>query len=140
MHRFQFNRKYFLLACLLFLVEVLIALLVHDRIVRPYVGDYLVVILIYCTVKAFFDTPIVSTTISVLLFAFAIEILQYFHLVDLLGLQNSSIARIVIGSSFEWIDLIAYTLGCLTIVATEKYYQKEHRKKAANRLNSSSQN
>ena len=129
MHRFQFNRKYFLLACLLFLVEVLIALLVHDRIVRPYVGDYLVVILIYCTVKAFFDTPIVSTTISVLLFAFAIEILQYFHLVDLLGLQNSSIARIVIGSSFEWIDLIAYTLGCLTIVATEKYYQKEHRKK-----------
>ena len=82
MHRFQFNRKYFLLACLLFLVEVLIALLVHDRIVRPYVGDYLVVILIYCTVKAFFDTPIVSTTISVLLFAFAIEILQYFHLVN----------------------------------------------------------
>ena len=140
MHRFQFNRKYFLLACLLFLVEVLIALLVHDRIVRPYVGDYLVVILIYCTVKAFFDTPIVSTTISVLLFAFDIEILQYFHLVDLLGLQNSSIARIVIGSSFEWIDLIAYTLGCLTIVATEKYYQKEHRKKASNRLNSSSQN
>lgn len=123
----QFNRTYFFLTILLFVTEVLIALYVHDRIIRPYVGDFLVVMLIYCFIKSFIDIPVTPTAMGVLLFAFTIEVLQYFHIVELLGLQHSTLARTVIGSSFEWIDLIAYTLGVIFIIVTEGALKK-HRK------------
>ena len=48
-----FNLKYFLFALALFMIEVLIALFVHDSFIRPYLGDFLVVILIYCAVRTF---------------------------------------------------------------------------------------
>ena len=118
---FRFQRNYFLLTLLLFLIEVLIAAYVHDAIIRPYVGDFLVVILLYCFVKSFWNGPTLVVAISVLLFSYTIEILQYFHWVNLLGLQHSRIATIVLGSSFEWIDLIAYTAGIATVLLIEKF-------------------
>jgi len=33
---------------MLLLIEILIALFVHDEFIRPYVGDALVVIVLYC--------------------------------------------------------------------------------------------
>lgn len=60
----------------LFLIEVLIALYAHDRIIRPYIGDLLVVILIYCFVKSFLNTPVWPTAIGVLIFSYTIEVLQ----------------------------------------------------------------
>lgn len=115
-----FNRKFFLLALALFLIEVLIALYVRDAFVRPYVGDYLVVMLMYCAVKTFFKVPVLKTAIGVLLFSYLIEILQYFRIVNRLGLQDNTVARTVIGYGFEWMDLAAYTLGVLTILVLER--------------------
>lgn len=117
---FTFNLRYFLLAVLLFIIEVLIALYVHDAIIRPYIGDLLVVILLYCFVRAFVKVNTVPAAIGVLVFSFIIEVLQYFRLVELLGLGHSTLARIVIGSSFEWIDLIAYTAGVGIVLVTER--------------------
>jgi hypothetical protein len=107
----KFNRFYFVLTVLLFGIEILIAKFAHDQIIRPYIGDLLVVMLIYCFVKSFLNTAVLPAALSVLVFAYAIETLQYFNIVERLGLGNSKIARIVIGTSFEWIDLVAYTLG-----------------------------
>jgi hypothetical protein len=97
----------------------LIAKYLDDKIIRPYGGDFLVVILIYCFIKSFFDTSIVKTAIGVLLFSFLVETLQYFDIVNRLGLKNFRIARIVIGTSFSWTDIIAYVLGILTVVSLE---------------------
>lgn len=116
----KFNRNYFCAAMLLFGIEILIARFMHDRIIRPYVGDLLVMILLYCFVKSFFRTPVVPTAFAVLLFSYSIEILQYFQIVNVLGLQDSKIARIVIGTSFEWMDLLAYTLGVGVVIFWEK--------------------
>lgn len=116
----KFNRPYFVLAVLLFVVEILIAIFAHDRIIRPYVGDVLVVILIYCTVKAFLDTPVSTTALSVLAFSFVIETLQYLNIVDILGLQHSTIAATVIGTSFAWIDILAYLFGIMIVLLFEK--------------------
>ena len=116
----QFNKKYFGLAVLLFIVEVLIALFLHDRIIRPYVGDLLVVILLYCSVKSFLKISIWKTAISVLAFSFLIETLQYFHFVRLIGLQHSKLANIVIGNSFHWIDLVAYVMGIVIVLLIER--------------------
>jgi hypothetical protein len=117
---FTFRRNYFFLAILLFIIEVLIALFLHDRIVRPYVGDFLVVILLYCFVRAFFKVSVIKTAIIVLLFAYLIELLQYLNIIKELGLQNSKLANVVLGNLFEWIDVIAYTLGVITVVILEK--------------------
>lgn len=115
-----FNKRYFFFALALFITEVLIALYAHDRIVRPYVGDYLVVFLLYCGVRTFFNISPLKLSIGVLLFSYLIEVLQYFNLVGLLGLEKNEVATVVIGHSFEWIDLLAYTLGTLTILVLER--------------------
>jgi hypothetical protein len=118
---YKFQSKYFFAAAVLFVVEVLIAMYFHDRFIRPYFGDFLVVILLYCFVKSFLDLPVKETAIGVLLFSYLIEICQYFNIVAVIGLQDSKIASTVIGTSFEWIDLLAYTLGVLTIIWFENH-------------------
>ena len=85
----KFNATYFRLASLIFTIEILIALYVHDTIIRPYIGDVLVVILIYCFIKSFLDIKVIPTAVFVLLFSFTIEFLQYLNIVEKLGLQNS---------------------------------------------------
>lgn len=112
--------RYFLFAVVLFVIEVLIALFVHDSFVRPYVGDYLVVILIYCAVKSYLNAPVLKVAIGVLLFSYLVEALQYFRIVDRLGLAGNIIAKTVIGYGFEWLDMLAYTLGILTVLIIER--------------------
>ena len=116
----KFNSLYFVLAVLLFAVEILIAMFAHDRFIRPYVGDVLVVILIYCTIKSFLSAPVLTTALSVLAFSFVIESLQYLNIVDRLGLQNSPIAATIIGTSFAWIDIFAYIIGIILVLVFEK--------------------
>lgn len=79
---FRFNRNYFGLAVFIFIVEVLIALFVHDNFIRPYIGDVLVVILIYCFLKSFLSLSVLPLATFVLTFSFTIELLQYFQIVE----------------------------------------------------------
>ena len=59
------------------------------------------------------------TAVFVLLFAFGVETLQYLNIVDKLGLQNSKIARTVIGTSFSWIDILTYIIGISIVLLVE---------------------
>ena len=111
----RFHKRYFLYTIILFLVEVLIALYVRDAIIRPYGGDFLVVILLYYFVRSFWNGSSISVAIGVLVFAYTIEILQYFNVVDLLGLKGNRLAEIIIGTGFSWWDMLAYTLGVLVV-------------------------
>jgi len=121
----RFNRNYFALAVLLFAIEVLIALFVHDNFVRPYLGDVLVVILIYCFIKSFIDLREFTLALGVLLFAFAIELLQYIKIVNILGLEKSNLARTVMGTSFAWLDMLAYVVGIGMVLVAEKQVLKK---------------
>jgi hypothetical protein len=121
---FTLRKSYLLLTVLLFITEVLIALYVHDSFIRPYFGDFLVVILLYCFVRAFFIIPVSTACIAVLLFAYLIEVSQYFHLSSLPLFHNSRLARVVLGSSFEWPDIALYTAGVAFVYLTEKALQK----------------
>ncbi|RYZ99605.1 MAG: DUF2809 domain-containing protein [Sphingobacteriaceae bacterium] len=117
---FQFRLKYFITGLVIFIIEVIIALFVKDAIIRPHIGDLLVVIMIYCFIRAFFNCTVLQAAAFTLLFSYTIEILQYFKLVELLGLQKSLFARIVIGTHFSWIDMIAYTAGIIIVMLAEK--------------------
>ena len=44
---------YLAASIIVFIIELIIALYVHDRIIRPYIGDMLVVVLVYCFVRVF---------------------------------------------------------------------------------------
>ena len=118
----RLQKKYLFLAVLLFMVEVMIAVFVHDQFVRPFGGDFLVVILLYCFVKGFWDAPVLKVAVGVLLFSYLIEVMQYFHIVKILGLEHSKIATIVIGNAFEWTDILAYTLGVLVVLWAERIW------------------
>jgi len=116
-----FNKQYFIAAIAILFVEVMIALFVHDKIVRPYIGDALVVVLIYCFVKSFFSLSVLPTAMGGLLFVFFVEGLQYIHFINLIGLEYSAAAKIIIGYSFSKLDLVAYSAGILAVIVVEKY-------------------
>lgn len=120
----HFNKTYFGLTAVLLLIEVVIALFVKDRFIRPYLGDVLVVILIYCFVKSFIKISVYKAALGVLLFAFTIEILQYCSLVEKLKLQHNTVAKTVIGTSFSWEDILAYIAGILIVLIAEKQFKQ----------------
>jgi hypothetical protein len=92
----------------------------HDAFIRPFVGDFLVVILLYCLVKSFTRTAVYPTAIAVFLFSWFVEWMQYFHWVDRLGLDHSYFARMLLGNYFSWVDLLMYTLGILLVIVVER--------------------
>lgn len=96
----------------LFLVELLIALFVHDRFIRPYVGDVLVVVLLYTFVRIFLPERIRLLPLYIFLFAAGVEVLQYFRIAEVLGLSDNRILSVVIGSVFDWKDIVCYGVGC----------------------------
>ncbi len=116
---FTFNKKYFYFTLLLFLIEICIAVFINDTFIRPFIGDVLVVILIYCFVRAFWNIQPSIIALSVLAFSYIIEILQYFNFVNKLGLQNNKILAIALGSTFDWKDIIAYTIGIIVVLWLE---------------------
>lgn len=118
--KFQFNKNYGLLTLLLFAIEILIALFVHDKIIRPYIGDVLVVILLYTAIKTFFNYSVLNTALFVFVFATLIEFLQLFHLVNRLGIENNAIAKVVLGSTFELTDILMYAAGLTIVIFVEK--------------------
>ena len=119
--RLTFNRAYFILAFVLLIVEVLIALYVRDAFIRPYVGDYLVVIMVYCALMAFIDASPMKLALIALLFAYFIEALQYFNFLNTIGLAHNEFAKTLIGYGFAWLDLLAYTLGIMTVLLVERW-------------------
>lgn len=116
----SFKKKYFILTIILFVTEVLIALFVKDNFVRPYIGDVLVVILIYCFLKTFIDSPPWIIALATLAFSITVETFQYFNIIESLGLENNNLARTVIGTSFSWKDIISYIVGIMIVLFLER--------------------
>ncbi|WP_375472816.1 DUF2809 domain-containing protein [uncultured Nostoc sp.] len=116
---FILNKKYFYLTLILFLIEISIAAFANDSFIRPFIGDILVVILIYCFVKTFLNIHSSIIAFSVFAFSCTIEILQYFNFVNNLGLQKYKIMAVALGSVFDWKDIIAYAVGMIAILWLE---------------------
>jgi hypothetical protein len=77
-------------------------------------------------VKSFVIVDNKPLAIGVWLFSFVIEFAQYFHLVDVLGIENK-IVRIVMGTSFSVSDLLMYTLGCIAIYSLDSWWLRRYR-------------
>lgn len=108
----------------LLFTEALIALFVHDNFVRPYIGDALVVIVLYFFVRIFVPQGWRFLPLAIFVFAGGVEVLQYFRLVEILGVQDNRFLRVLIGSTFDWKDILCYGAGCALLGMGEYLYHR----------------
>ena len=112
---------YGLAFAVILVIEILIALFVHDSFIRPYGGDILVTVLICCFVRMIFPEKIPLLPVWVFLFAVFVEVLQYFDIVSLLGLGDIKFFVVLIGNSFSFADIICYAIGCVLFYLRERF-------------------
>ena len=121
----KINYKYASIFIILLIVEICIALFIHDNIIRPFIGDALVVGVIYFFIRSFISKRIRFLAAHVFLFACLIEVGQYFNLVSVLHMENIKVARIIIGSTFDLKDIFCYLLGTIMIFVYEVLADKD---------------
>lgn len=114
---------YAIITIILLTIEVLIALFIYDDFVRPYIGDVLVVMVIYTFIRIFVPERVRMLPSYILCFAVLVEVLQYFRIVELLGLQDNRFFSVLIGSVFDMKDIICYAVGCIIIIAGQIVYK-----------------
>lgn len=118
---------YAIATILLIAVEVLIALFVHDRFVRPYVGDVLVVVVIYTFVRIWIPEGSPLLPLWVFLFAACVEGLQAIHITEKLGLADNRFLRVLIGGTFDFRDILCYAAGCAAVWLVEIIVKRKMR-------------
>lgn len=115
-----FRPGYAVAAALLFAVEVLIALFVKDRFVRPYLGDVLAVILVFMAIRAVFAVGPWTAAAVALCVAVVIELGQLIGILHILGLAHHQWLRVILGTGFDVRDLLAYAIGALIAVGVDR--------------------
>ena len=118
---FIFNFRYAAGAFLLLITEICIALYVKDQFIRPFIGDFLVVILLYALLKTFLPIKPHLALWGVLMFSFLIEMLQAIHFIEWMGINPHSLLGIALGNSFDWGDMLAYLCGGFCVWLIQKF-------------------
>ncbi|WKD84800.1 hypothetical protein KCTC32516_00134 [Polaribacter huanghezhanensis] len=118
------NKKYIYLTLLVLIIELIIAGYIQDQFIRPFVGDVLAVMLIFSFLRIFYKRNGLNLGFGVLLFAVTIEILQYVEFVKIVGLEDNKIATIILGATFDWLDILAYIIGVFISVLLDKKLTK----------------
>lgn len=116
---------YAILFFALLVIEVIIALFIKDRFIRPYVGDILVTVLLCAFSRIFIPNKIAALPFFVFLFSVLVEFAQYIDVVKLLGLENNKVLSVLVGRSFSVIDIICYALGCLLFFIADCFLIKK---------------
>ena len=114
---------FLVVAVLILAVEIYIAVCVNGGFVRHYLGDVLAVILLYVLARAIFSVTPSNLALKIFAFAVALELVQYFGAVQILGIE-SKILKVMIGGTFDLTDLLCYAVGCVLASAYEKFESK----------------
>lgn len=117
-----------ILSVILLGIEVLIGLFAHGW-VRSYLGDVLVVILLYTIVRTIVLRKgkwfVIPT--AILVFSFIVEFLQLWGFCDRFGITNEFL-RIIIGTGFSWVDIACYCIGIIPCYVSEYLLSRRSRK------------
>jgi hypothetical protein len=123
----RFDWRYFCAFAILLATEVVIATQARGGFVRGWVGDTLVVVLIYCLAKSLVGNAPKLLWLYILAFAVAVEVGQHFDLAERLGLGGNRLAQVILGSTFDPVDIACYSIGCLGIWGFEAVLRKAGR-------------
>jgi len=111
----KFKSRSFIIFITILLIEIILALYIRDGFFRPFVGDILVILLVYYFIKAFTDIHTKLLWLYIFIFATLIEVGQYFNLLELLNLQNNRVLSVVLGSTFDLKDIFCYFIGSMIV-------------------------
>lgn len=100
-------------------VEVCIALFMRDAFIRPYFGDFLATILVYVAIRGFTSFSVRNSLIISLIISYSVETLQAVNVLDFIGFNSNEAVSVIMGSSFDWGDMLAYTVAGLSILLFE---------------------
>lgn len=113
--RFLYLLLFFLLLC----IEILIGLFVHDRFIRPYIGDVFVIVLLCCFVRILLPTKPVGLGLYMILAGVTAELLQLIQLDALLHIDGTWLG-VIFGSTFDLRDILCYAVGGGLFFASEQ--------------------
>jgi Protein of unknown function (DUF2809) len=119
----RFDRSSFFIFLCVLSIEIAIGTFFHDRFVRYFLGDVFIVVLICYFVRSWCAIKMWIVVLSTLIFAWFVELAQYFDLIGLLGWRDLQLAHLTIGSTFDWMDLLAYVLGSFLSLSIARYRQ-----------------
>jgi hypothetical protein len=100
-------------------VEVCIALFVRDAFIRPYFGDFLATILVYVAIRGFTSLSVRNSLIISLVISYSVKTLQAVNVLDFTGFNSNEAVSVIMVSSFDWGDMLAYTIAGLSILLFE---------------------
>jgi len=109
----RFSTPRAVISVILFLILSYIAFYVRDSFVRPILGDVIVVIWLYVCFSAVFTYSPLRLGLSVAAVAYLVEFIQH---TAVLSLENYPLLKIALGSTFDWRDMLAYTVGATICV------------------------
>lgn len=120
----KFSKAYFFWFLILFIIEACIAFFIIEGFIRHTFGDVLVVIMLYCLIKSFVKAKPIYIAITVLIVSFGIEFLQLTHILQWLHIENNKALKLILGSTFDINDLLAYLFGIIVVLLIEYKYSK----------------
>ena len=101
------------------------ARLIQDRLPPWYVqyfGDYLWAMLLFFVFALILQkTSTFKVALTTLLFTYSIEVSQLFHPQWLEYLRSIKLFAFILGFTFLWSDIVAYTLGIFSGVLIESF-------------------
>ncbi|SNY05852.1 Protein of unknown function [Orenia metallireducens] len=108
--------SYMGLALFSFILGLLIVVFFSNYyFIRGVLGDLLIVVFTYSLIKSFYQVDSKLLSFIVILAFFMVEGFQYLNLIKYIGLSENKIAKIVLGATFDPIDLLFYLLGGLLV-------------------------
>ncbi len=110
---------HFVIFLIILIIEIIIAKYEFHHIIRGFVGDVLVIPLIYHFIRSCWDISPKKLMPWILLFAGCVEVLQFFRLVNLFGIESEFI-KVIIGTTFDIWDLVAYLIGAFLVLFIKK--------------------
>ena len=122
---------YVAIAVVIFALEVAIARgYIPGQFIRNSLGDVLVIALIYFFLRGITTFSRWIVLVGSVAAGVGVELLQYVHLADRLGLEQGSLLYIIIGNTFSLLDVVMYLLGgvfaiCLDVLLLKKWGERQ---------------
>lgn len=102
----------------LLIIEIIIGVFCGG-FVRAYIGDVLIIPLIYCFVRILYTRDNKFLPLAVGGLGILAEVIQYFDFCGIFGIDKGSLLGIIIGSHADFKDIICYLAGVALIYAAE---------------------
>ncbi len=106
-----FSLTSFCLAAIILIVK----LFNNNHFIRGFIGDVIIIWLIYFFIKTFYNFHALKLATFTLVIAFTTEFIQYLHITTFFGFEQNTVTSLVFGTVFDPYDLIAYTIGAVSI-------------------------